>query len=135
VKLPGNPLRLLERWAERENIRLNGRALIIPQITYRWALNPIGGFEIVGEGICSERSTAIRKHDKVDEFGHCIRSLDTDAQALIIVGHFGGKREWDDLRASLSLSPRSSRLKLKLAWLRLLNDWSRREREWAKSDG
>jgi hypothetical protein len=130
-----NPVRLLERWAERENIRLNGRALIIPQTTFRWALNPIGGFEIVGEGICSERSTAPHQHDLVDEFGHCLRSLETEEQALIIVGHFGDMREWNDLRVYLSLSPRRSSMKLKLAWLRLLRNWSRREREWYRTAG
>jgi hypothetical protein len=128
-------VRLLERWAERENVRTNGRALIIPETKYRWAVNPIGGFYIVAEGVCWERSTATHTHDLVDEFGHCFRSLSNFDQGIIIVGHFGDKAEWEELVKSSNLSSGKSRHLLKLAWLRLLKNWIRREREWREIEG
>lgn len=128
-----DPVKLLTKWAERELAKTHARGIPLPEIAYRWGVNPIGGFQVLSEGVCLERATRPHEHDLVDEFGYCLRSLDELDQALIIIGQFGDEDEWRKMLDSQRLSPRRSRLRLRLAWLRLLGNWIKREREWLRT--
>ena len=121
--------RLLEKWAEREVVRVNGRGLRLPEFRYKWGFNRIGGLAIIAKGYCTERCTQPHEHDDVDEFGWAVKSLTPDEQALVIVGHFGDREEWLDLLKTMNLSTRQARVNLRCACEKLLKDWDRRKRE------
>ncbi len=112
-------LKLLERWAEREIIRCNGRALIIPELTYRWHCDKLGRFHRISEGVCWEKMTARRESSELDDFGVAFRSLAEIEQALIIVDHLGDKTEWEEAIAYFGISSRKSATLLRTAWVKL----------------
>lgn len=119
-------LTLLHRWAEREVIRTNGRALIIPSVTYRWRFNPIGGLEICGEGVCWERMTARPESSDLDEFGVAIRKLAEIEQALIITDVLGRKEEWEEVTQFYGLSNREASRALRSGWGKLVQEVAER---------
>lgn len=118
---------LLERWAERENIRMNGRALIIPEVTHRWGFNRIGGLEIISSGVCWERMTGKRDNSDLDDFGVAFRQLKELEQALILVDHFGSDDEWREAieffgilkQKSFANAKKKANQKLRRAWTNL----------------
>ena len=124
-------LELLERYIQREAGKLSGQAQYLPQITYVWEMNPIGGFQKVAEGVCTTPGTAPKKHDRVDEFGFFFRSsLTEEEQATVIVAHIGGDEGWQILIRDSGKSSRQQQNILKEAWQKLSKGWKRRNRNY-----
>ena len=121
--------RVFERWCERESVLINGRAgNFLPDLTYRWVMNEIGGFCAIAEGYCTARCTTPHVSDSnLDDFGVSFRNLSEIEQALVIVGHYGKKTEWEVFLDSQKLHCRNAEKILKTAWLRLWLDCWKRE--------
>jgi hypothetical protein len=134
VSISKRLLSLLERWAERENIRMNGRALILPEFTHRWAFNKIGGLEIISSGVCWERCTATYVSTDLDEFGAAFRELEEIEQALILIDHLGSPREWQEAvefyealkQRSFESASRQANRTLRQGWMKLTLNCLRR---------
>ena len=125
-----NPNTLLTRWLERESIRIHGRAMRLPDLSFRWEKNPLGHFVVVAGGYCTERRTTPREHDLVDEFGYAVRSLPELDQALIITRRIGSTAEWETLGMTMGLTPRTMTRRWRRSWMTLLREWVRRMQGW-----
>lgn len=141
-------LELLMRWAEQEHVKLQGRAMKIPQATFKWEYQARGlasGFYPVSEGVCSIPSTNRRDtHTITDEFGVCFRQLEAEEQAIILLEHlgewalhprdglgvFGEERAWMIFLNTCRTRGKYYQTRYRKSWTNLSNAWRRRRRDY-----
>jgi len=128
---------LLERWCERESIRVNGRGLFIPDAGFVWIRDALGRWHhgsYDGHGhfiplqasFNLERATGSRENPVLDEFEVAFRKLDPGDQGLIVMAHFAGAEGWANYLVQKRLSGQQSEKRLSLAWFLLRMECKRR---------